>query len=102
MKIPGLATVCSLLLLYGGDLRADAPNFAFDVKLESGGSPISMTTPVATVADWNNDGRKDLIVGDFYYGNIYLFLNEGTHLNPVFNGSTKIESNGSPITTTYG
>jgi hypothetical protein len=59
-------------------------------------------TPVATVADWNNDGNKDLIIGDFYYGNIYLYLNEGTDLNPVFNAYSKIESNGSPITVTYG
>lgn len=102
MKVLSLVTAFSLLLLYGGDLQADAPDFVFEGKLESGGSPISLTTPVATSVDWNNDGKKDLIIGDFYYGNIYLFLNEGTHLNPVFNGSTKIESNGSPITTTYG
>ena len=102
MKILCLLAACSLLLLYGGDLKADAPNFSFDGLLESGGSLIDMTTPVPTVADWNNDGNKDLIIGDFYYGNIYLFLNEGTDLNPVFNGSTKIESNGTPITTTYG
>jgi hypothetical protein len=102
MKVLHLVIACSFLLLYGGDLKADPPNFSFDGKLESGGNPISMTCPVPTVADWNNDGRKDLIIGDFYYGNIYLFLNDGTNLNPVFNGSTKIESNGSPITTTYG
>jgi hypothetical protein len=102
MKFLSLVIACILLLVHGGDLSADAPDFYFDGKLDSGGSPISMTCPVTTVADWNNDGAKDLIIGDFYYGNIYLFLNEGTNLNPVFSGSAKIESNGSPITTTYG
>ena len=55
-----------------------------------------------TVADWNNDGAKDLIVGQFTSGYIWLFLNQGTNLNPVFNGGSKIESGGTPITTSYG
>ena len=44
---------------------------------------------------------KDLVVGQFTYGYIWLYLNQGTNLNPVFNGGSKIESNGSPITTSY-
>ena len=85
MKARHFFTVCSVILLCGGVLNADAPNFFFDGTLESGGVPIAMTTPVATAVDWNNDGMKDLVIGDFYYGNIYLHLNEGTNLNPVFN-----------------
>lgn len=102
MKILYLLTACSLLIFYGSDLKADAPNFIFEGKLESGGNPISMTCPVPTAVDWNNDGEKDLIIGDYYNGNIYLFLNTGTDLNPVFSGNRKIDSNGTPITTTYG
>lgn len=102
MKVLCMITAWVILLLCGGDLQAGAPDFAFGGTLTSGGTPIDLTTPVATVVDWNNDGMKDLLVGDFYNGNIYLYLNEGSDLNPVFNGSTKVESNGSPITTTYG
>ena len=33
--------------------------------------------------DWNNDGKKDLISGE-YYGNIYIYLNIGTNSDPDF------------------
>jgi hypothetical protein len=89
-------------MLSAADLRADEPDLKAAVKLESNGSPISLTTPYPTVVDWNNDGAKDLVVGHFYYGNIYLYLNTGSDLNPVFGPGTKIESNGTPITTSYG
>jgi hypothetical protein len=55
-----------------------------------------------TVVDWNNDNKKDLLVGQFTLGYIWLFLNVGTDLNPLFNGGSLIESNGTPITTSYG
>ncbi len=41
-------------------------------------------------------------VGQFTAGYIWLYLNQGTNLNPVFIGGSKIESNGTPITTSYG
>lgn len=102
MKSVCLLAVCLALLLFTADLKADTPDLKKGVKLEGGGIPISLTTPYPTVVDWNNDGSKDLVVGHFYYGNIYLFLNTGTDLNPVFGAGTKIDSSGSPITTTYG
>lgn len=92
----------SLVFLFAGALYADLPEFTSLGKINDGGAPIDLTTPVPTMVDWNNDGNKDLIIGDFYNGNIYLYINQGTNLNPVFNGSSKIESNGTPITTTYG
>lgn len=38
-------------------------------------------TPIAV--DWNNDDRKDLVVGA-RYGKIYIYLNEGTDTEPDF------------------
>ena len=102
MKTVCLLATCSVVLLLAGNLQADVPDLKAGVKIESGGTPIDFTTPVATTVDWNNDGAKDLVIGDFYYGNIYLFLNQGTDLNPVFNGSSKIKSGGAAITTSYG
>ena len=52
--------------------------------------------------DWNNDGAKDLLVGEFTGGYVNLFLNQGTDLNPVFNGYSKVESGGVPISVSYG
>ena len=55
-----------------------------------------------TSVDWNNDGAKDLIVGQIMYGYVWLYLNQGTNLNPLFNGGTQIESNGVPIAVSWG
>jgi len=37
------------------------------------------------VADWDRDGRKDLLAGESG-GRVFLFLNKGTDEDPVFNG----------------
>ena len=54
---------------------------------------------VPTVADWNGDGRKDLIVGAFTGnpGNVRLYLNTGTDAEPRFTGFTCLEAGGKPI-----
>lgn len=51
---------------------------------------------VPVVNDWNEDGKKDLIVGSDT-GYIYLYLNMGTNAAPVFLNSVRIEADGSPI-----
>ena len=48
------------------------------------------------VVDWNQDGKKDLIIGTESM-NIRLYLNQGTNSNPVFTTYTNIASGGSPI-----
>jgi hypothetical protein len=48
-------------------------------------------TPV--VNDWNEDGKKDLIVGA-EDGRIRLLLNKGTNNNPVFNSIQYVQANG--------
>ena len=35
-------------------------------------------------SDWNEDGRKDLLVGQFSGGRIRLYLNQGTDGAPVY------------------
>jgi len=49
-----------------------------------------------TTADWNRDGKKDLIVGASA-GYIYYLENIGTDIDPIFNGKKQLEVNGSPI-----
>jgi hypothetical protein len=76
------------------------------VLLQSSGAdllvdgPYSFTTPA--VADWNNDGKKDLLVGQYYYGNVFLFTNTGTNAAPAFSGGTKLSASDGEITTSYG
>jgi hypothetical protein len=84
--------------------RAGIPPLAAGVQLMDGASPIMVDIgcAVPTVADWNNDGRKDLIVGQYGNGNIRLYLNGGTDTNPVFNGYSWIMANGRAISVSYG
>ncbi|MDI6735639.1 MAG: FG-GAP-like repeat-containing protein [bacterium] len=46
----------------------------------------SHTNATPFVCDWNDDTKKDLIIGDAY-GNIWVYLNSGTDENPVFNNN---------------
>ncbi len=54
------------------------------------------------INDWNEDGKKDIIVGEQSavspaYGNIRLYLNGGTNDAPVFNDYTLLEAGGIQI-----
>ncbi|MEW6097185.1 MAG: FG-GAP-like repeat-containing protein [bacterium] len=46
------------------------------------------------VYDWNDDNKKDLIIGDAN-GNIWVYLNGGTDSNPVFNQGYQVLGTGS-------
>jgi hypothetical protein len=50
--------------------------------------------------DWNNDGRKDLITGE-YDGHIRIYLNVGTDVSPVFTNYTYLQVGGAAWTTSY-
>lgn len=98
-------TVLTFLLccIWVSPADAQDPEFKAGVYIYNGTFPLEVdrhSNPF--VVDWNNDGLKDLLVGQFTYGYIWLYLNQGTDLNPVFNGGTMIQSGGAPITTTYG
>jgi hypothetical protein len=49
-----------------------------------------------TVVDWNNDGKKDLVVGSVD-GLIYLFINEGADDAPDFRAMVYVESLDGPL-----
>lgn len=54
------------------------------------------------VVDWNEDGKKDVIVGEHdpvapNSGTIRLYLNSGTNAAPVFNDYTMLEAGGNQI-----
>ncbi|MFH1563092.1 MAG: FG-GAP-like repeat-containing protein [Nitrospirota bacterium] len=51
---------------------------------------------VPFVVDWNNDTKKDLVVGDGQ-GRLHLFINTGTDELPAFGSSTLISAGGLPI-----
>ena len=98
MKTIGFVVATAFLFLSVGTLNAGLPpSLDSEVYIYDGANPLSVGSRSAiTVIDWNNDGKKDLVVGDGT-GYVWLFVNQGTDLDPLFNGGAKIESNGVPI-----
>ncbi|UCE06815.1 MAG: T9SS type A sorting domain-containing protein [bacterium] len=52
------------------------------------------------VVDWNNDGKKDLVVGDDN-GYVRLYLNIGTNSAPAFTNYTRLKAGGYDIRNSY-
>jgi len=99
-----LPVCCVAALLAAPLFGQGAPEFQPGKYLLTNGSPILPTNRVTApaVCDWNADQAKDLLVGTFYKGNVYLFLNVGTDNDPVFAGGTMLEADGKPISVGYG
>jgi hypothetical protein len=73
----------------------DQPTFDSGTLLQVGNPGVKVPIDVSSratpsVADWNNDGKKDLIVGSSD-GSIYLYINEGTDAAPDFRSVQKAQ-----------
>ena len=69
-------------------MQIDGNNgLSFDAGV-SLGLPV-MSSSVLFVADWDNDGRKDLIVGQSD-GSVKLFANVGTEISPSFGSGVDV------------
>jgi len=78
---------------------AAPPDLGPGVRLEADGKPVDgeIGHLVPVVTDWNSDGKKDLLVGQFKGGMIRLYLNQGTDAEPAFKEFTCLEAGGKPI-----
>ncbi|MBI4579405.1 MAG: VCBS repeat-containing protein, partial [Planctomycetes bacterium] len=82
------------------------PIFAPGVKLMAGGEILRVYGEEdynraagyarCDVCDWNNDGKKDLLVADGRAW-LWLYLNENTDASPVLGPGTRVMANGKPI-----
>ena len=76
------------------------PVFAPGRMLEAGGRPLTVAATGGharvEVADWNGDGRRDLVVADGG-GTVTVFLDEGKGGEPVLGAGRRIEAGGVPI-----
>ncbi|MGQ9708056.1 MAG: hypothetical protein ACUVUR_04195 [bacterium] len=79
------------------------PRFSGPYPVYDAGVPIDVGYYGAPVmADWNIDGGKDLICGQFTYGNIRYYQNLGPDTAPVFNGYQLLRADGREIQLPYG
>jgi len=78
---------------------AGEPVLAPGVKLQAGGQDIDIGIGhlVPCVADWNGDGRKDLLLGQFMEGRIRFYPNTGTDAQPAFRAFELLAAGGAPI-----
>lgn len=82
------------LLLYRGQAAAVQNGLNLAPAVSLGLPLIPGATPA--VADWNNDGRKDLLVGAAD-GTVSLFLNQGSEGAPAFGAPSYLLVNAAPI-----
>ncbi|UCG42350.1 MAG: hypothetical protein JSU73_10820 [candidate division WOR-3 bacterium] len=97
-------TVLALACLVATPLAlAEIPRFAEPELIQDGGVPIDVGNYAAPMMfDWNEDGRKDMIVGQFSSGYIRFYPNVGEDSAPVFSGFEYMRASGSQITLPYG
>ncbi len=93
-----ISLLLSLLTASGFARRFTGPYPVYDA-----GVPIDVGYYGAPVmADWDGDGRKDLICGQFELGKIRFYRNIGEDTAPVFNGYVFLRADGVEITLPYG
>ena len=94
----GLALALGLLA------AAEAAEFQPGVKLQADGKPIDVEIGhlVPCFVDWNGDGKRDLIIGQFASGKIRLYLNQGTDTAPVFKDFSYLQAGGKDISLPSG
>ena len=79
-----------------------ALSFGPEQLVSADGSPISVPGySVPSFVDWNEDGLKDLIVGEgsgYYTPRVRVYLNVGTHGSPQFSDYFYVQAHGSDLT----
>jgi hypothetical protein len=70
-----------------------AGELAAPVRLEAGGKPIDTAVGHAApfVADFDGDGVKDLLVGQFGDGILWIYKNVGTNAQPKLAAGVKFK-----------
>ena len=101
IKPPRLAVALLALALAPGGLeivQAQQIQFRPGVPLQAAGISLDVGSyAIPCVADWNGDGRKDLLVGYQTAGKVALYLNSGSDANPVFTTSVNLQAGGADI-----
>ena len=92
------------LIIFASLLIAEPPMYNDFVYIECAGQAIRVTGGHADpcVVDWDYDGLKDLLLGEFTLGRIRFYKNVGSNNDPVFNTWSYLQSDGATIQLPYG
>jgi len=102
MKIKVLALLAALWLVLLSNAASSAMQEGVKLKASSKVIDIDVGHLVPCVTDWNNDGKKDLVVGQFSGGKIRLYLNHSTDSEPEFTDFTYLQAGGKEISLPAG
>ena len=90
--MPGaLLVFCVGLALRAGGALSD--EFSPPIRLEAAGKPIDTDIGHAApfVGDFDGDGVKDLLVGQFGEGLLWIYKNQGTDARPSLGAGVKFK-----------
>lgn len=84
--------------------EAEWKNLGAPRRILDGAKPIDveMGHAAPAVFDFNRDGKKDLLVGQFGGGKMRIYLNRGSNAAPNFRGFTYLTIGGKPASVPYG
>jgi hypothetical protein len=70
-----------------------SPELESPIRIEAAGKPIDTETGHAApfVCDFDGDGVKDLLVGQFGSGILWIYRNEGTNSQPKLAAGVKFK-----------
>ena len=74
------------------------PALGAPVRIEAGGKPIAVDHAAPCVLDFDGDGCKDLLVGQFDGGTCRVYLNSGRNDAPAFGTFELLKAGGRPAT----
>jgi len=83
----------AVLLMLVASVWAGESELMDPVRIEAGGKPIDTDVGHAApfVGDFDGDGVRDLLVGQFGEGILWIFRNEGTNAKPVLAAGVKFK-----------
>lgn len=98
---------CLVLFILAGlylTLYAQVPIFANYFNITANGTPIVVPLGCASpfVYDWDGDGVKDLLFGQFTSGKVQFWKNYGTNSAPVFTSGSYVQAGGVDISVSSG
>ncbi len=90
------------IALYLNSGSVTNPAFTTSVNLQAGGVDINLPSggcgaPVPWVCDYDNDGKRDLLVGDGAAGHVFFYRNTNTDAHPILDTGVRLMVGSSPL-----